>query len=74
MKHLHSYAIVAAMLVTSSAGISASPSKPPKPATPTKPVPPPAPPEDTGPTTGDFIQCIASGNSIQVCMIGRASN
>lgn len=68
MKHLCTSAIVAAMLLTSSVGIAAAPAKPPKP---TKPTPPPPPPEDIGPTTGEIIMCMATGNSIQVCMVGN---
>lgn len=67
MKHLYTRAIVAALLLTTSVGVSAAPDKPAKP---TKPTPPPAPPQDTPPTPGDIIRCMAEGNSIQVCMIG----
>lgn len=74
MKRLHAYATVAAMLVTSSAAIDAAPAKPARPAPPAKPATPPAPPQDTGPTTGDIIRCMATGNSIQICMIGGAGN
>lgn len=72
MKHLYVRAIVAAMLMTSTAGAIAAPAKPaapPKPAKPPKPTPPPAQP-DAGPTPGEIIMCMATGNSMQTCLTG----
>ena len=72
MKHLYVRTIVAAMLMASSATAIAAPAKPAaplKPAMPPKPTPPPAQP-DSGPTSGEIIMCMATGNSMQICMAG----
>lgn len=59
MRKLTARAMLAAMLVASSVSVAAAPAKPPKPT-------PPAPP--TNPTPGgDFVQCMATGASVQVC-------
>ena len=59
--------VMAAVLITSSVGVSAAPQKPPRP---TKPNPPPKPQPPTNPTPGgDFVQCVSEGNSVQICMI-----
>lgn len=68
MKKLGSRAIVVAMLVASSVSVSAASPKPPKPP---KPAPPTVPAPPANPTPGgDFVKCMADGNSVQICMAG----
>ena len=59
MKTFLGRAIVAAMLVTSGVSVGAAPPKPPKPT-------PPAPPANPNPG-GDYVKCVASGVSVQIC-------
>lgn len=66
MKRLHAQCAAAIVLAMTGTSLSAAPARPPKPTPPPKPARP-APP--TNPTPGgDFIQCMISGNSIQVCL------
>ena len=62
MKKFLGRAIVATMLVASGVSVGAAPAKPPKP-------PKPAPPANPTPG-GDYVKCVASGVSVQICAAG----